>query len=195
MSKSRKFRKIMLKSEVSLLEEEEFFEQYETYNSEFNVDFGLEMAYLADKNKEEIKEKPEEEIEEIIPEEFSNEFLKTLHRELARVLHPDLNKNSSDEDFKKMQTAYERGDAAVMISLATEYNVSIDFDDEELDKIEKQIAFKNNKIKEKKNTCRWVWCTSKKNENTRNHIRNSLGINQEDFRKWLEKNNLTDVNN
>jgi len=185
----------MLKSEVSLLEEEEFREQYEVYGNEFNTDFSLEMAYLADRNKEEAKEEPKEEIEEIIPEEFSNEFLKTLHRELARVLHPDLNKNSSDEDFKKMQTAYERGDAAVMISLATEYNINIDFNDEELDKIEKQIIFKDNKIKEKKNTCRWIWCASEKNAKIRNKIRSSLGIKQEEFNEWLEKNSLTDINN
>ena len=158
MSKSRKFRKIILKSEVSVLEEEEFAEQYEIYNSEFSNDFSLELAYL--KHLQEQAKQDTENEEKEVQDKFSNEFLKSLHRQLARVLHPDLNQDSNDEDFKKMQAAYEIGDAAVLISLAASYNVNIELDDEDIEKIEQQINFKNNKINKKKRTCLWIWGTS-----------------------------------
>jgi hypothetical protein len=187
MSKSRKFRKIILKSEVSVLEEEEFLEQYEIYNSEFSSDFGLELAFLKhlqEQSEQDVKNDKKEK-----PDKFSNEFLKSLHRELARVLHPDLNQNSSDEDFKKMQAAYEIGDAAVLISLAASYNININFDDEELEKIEQQIHLKNNKINKKKRTCLWIWGTSIKNEAMKEQIRIALGIDEKEFKEWLDKYN------
>ena len=45
MSKSRKFRKIILKSEVALLEEEEFEDQFELFGPEFDQDFQQEIAF------------------------------------------------------------------------------------------------------------------------------------------------------
>tara|TARA_R110000824_G_scaffold82451_1_gene206704 strand:+ start:368 stop:934 length:567 start_codon:yes stop_codon:yes gene_type:complete len=186
MSKSRKFRKIILKSEVSVIEEEEFIEQYEIYNSEFSSDFSLELAYLKH-FEEQTKQDTENEEKESLSE-FSNEFLKSLHRELARVLHPDLNQNSDDEDFKKMQAAYEAGDASVLIYLAALYNININFDDEDLEKIEQQIIFKNKKINERKKTCLWAWGSSSKNENIKIQIRDSLGIDEEEFKEWLTTN-------
>ena len=191
MSKSRKFRKIILKSEVALLEEEEFDDKFESYGPEFDQDFQQEIAFLKDKEKP----KPEQETQQVsedeeneIPEKVSYEFLKSLHRELARVLHPDLNKHADDDDFKKMQAAYESGDAATLVSMAADYNIQIDFKDEDLDKIEKQIELKNEKIKKGKKTCRWVWCSSDKNDVIKTMIRSSLGIDEEEFQEWLTKN-------
>ena len=192
MSKSRKFRKIILKSEVSVLEEEEFAEQYEIYNSEFSNDFSLELAYL--KHLQEQAKQDTENEEKEVQDKFSNEFLKSLHRQLARVLHPDLNQDSNDEDFKKMQAAYEIGDAAVLISLAASYNVNIELDDEDIEKIEQQINFKNNKINKKKRTCLWIWGTSIKNEAMKDQIRNALGIDENKFKEWLAKYN-EEINN
>tara|TARA_R110000824_G_scaffold385886_1_gene580320 strand:- start:3 stop:572 length:570 start_codon:yes stop_codon:yes gene_type:complete len=187
MSKARKFRKIILKSEVVILEEEESLEQHEVYSSEFNVDFSAELAfikYLQEKTEQNIKTEEEEEIQN----EVSNEFLKNLHRELARVLHPDLNQNSDDEDFKKMQAAYEIGDASVLICLAAEYNIDLDFDDQDLEIIEQQIVSKNKKIDDRKKTCSWVWGASNKSDNLKIQIRTSLDIDEEEFKEWLTTN-------
>jgi hypothetical protein len=118
----------------------------------------------------------------------SYEFLKGLHRELARVLHPDLNKETDDNEFKKMQSAYESGDAAILVSMASEYNILIDFKDEDLEKIEQQVELKNKKIEKGKTSCMWVWCSSDKNDVIRNMIRTSLGIDQTEFEEWLTKN-------
>ena len=191
MSKSRKFRKIILKSEVALIEEEEFNDQFETYGPEFDEDFQLEIAFLKQKQKNEVEKKEED----LTPEKVSYEFLKSLHRELARILHPDLNKNPGDEEFKKMQAAYESGDAAILISMAAEYNVDINFEEEDLEKVEEQIELKNEKIKKGKSSCRWVWGSSDKNEVIKSMIRTSLGINDEEFKEWLEKSKLNDINN
>ena len=191
MSKSRKFRKIILKSEVALLEEEEFDDKFESYGPEFDQDFQQEIQFLKEKQEPE-PEQPGEQIpedeEREIPEKVSYQFLKSLHRELARVLHPDLNKDANDDEFKKMQAAYESGDAAVLISMASDYNIEIDFEDEDLDKIEQQIELKNEKIKKGKKSCRWVWCSSDKNDIIKSMIRSSLGINEEEFQEWLTKN-------
>lgn len=189
MSKSRKFRKIILKSEVALLEEEEFDDKFESYGPEFDQDFQQEIQFL--KQKQKLKQAAEQipkDEENEMPEKTSYEFLKSLHRELARVLHPDLNKNVDDGEFKKMQAAYESGDAAILISMALDYNIEIDFEDEDLEKIEQQIELKNEKIKKGKNSCRWVWCSSDKNDSIRFMIRNSIGIDEEEFQEWLTKN-------
>ena len=177
----------MLKSEVVTLEEEESLEQHEIYSSEFNLDFSTELAfikYLQEKTEQSAETEEEEEIEN----EISNEFLKNLHRELARVLHPDLNQNSDDEDFKKMQAAYEIGDASVLICLAVQYNVDMDFDDEDIEKIEQQIVCKNKKINQRKKTCSWVWGSSSKSNDLKIQIRSSLGIDEEEFKEWLTTN-------
>ena len=194
MSKSRKFRKIILKSEVALLEQEEFEDRFHSYGPEFDQDFQQEIAFLKEKEKSRPKKDTEqtphvEDEENEIPQKVSYEFLKSLHRELARALHPDLNKNANDNDFKKMQAAYECGDAAILISMAAAYNIEIDFRDEDLDKIEKQIELKNETVKKGKASCRWVWCSSDKNDVIKSMIRSSLGIHEEEFQEWLTKNN------
>tara|TARA_R110000824_G_scaffold209365_1_gene395145 strand:- start:164 stop:739 length:576 start_codon:yes stop_codon:yes gene_type:complete len=189
MSRSRKFRKIILKSEVCVIEEEEFEEEFESYAPEFDEDFQQEIAFL--KYKEEQKPKPEEEMEEQEdkkPEKAPYGFLKSIHRELARVLHPDLNKHVDDNEFKKMQSAYEAGDAAVLIFMAADHNIEIDFKDDDLEKIEEQIELKNEKIKKGKSSCRWIWCSSDKNDALRSMVKNSLGIDEEEFKEWLTTN-------
>jgi hypothetical protein len=191
MSKSRKFRKIILKSEVALLEEEEFEDKYELFGPEFDSDFEKEIAFLKYKEKPKPKEEAEQEQEEKeieIPEKVSYEFLKKLHKELARVLHPDINKNADDNQFKKMQSAYEAGDAAILISMAADYNIEVDLKEEELEKIEERIELKNEKIKKGKSSCRWVWCSSNKNDLIRSVVRKSIGIDEEEFKEWLTTN-------
>jgi hypothetical protein len=161
------------------------------FGPEFNSDFEKEIAFLKHKERTESKEKTEEILkdeENQIPEKVSYEFLKSLHRELARVLHPDLNKKANDDEFKKMQSAYESGDAAILISMAADYDIEVDFKDEDLDKIEERIELKNEKIKKGKSSCRWVWCSSNKNDLIRSVVIKSLGIDEEEFKEWLTKN-------
>ena len=188
MSNKRKFRKLALKSEVIAIEAEEIDEQDSEFSVEFNKDFNLEMAFLSDREKEKVEEEKEESLE------VSNEFLKKLHRELARILHPDLNPNSSDDDFKEMQSAYEQGDGATLIAIAVKYDVDFDFDDESLQIIEEQLEEKQKSLEDKKETCRWVWGSSDKNDNLRSRIIETMGIDQDEFSEWLEKNKLNDIN-
>jgi len=190
MSKKRKFRKLALKTEVVAIEAEEVEEQDSQYSIEFNKDFRLEMAFLSDKKSKDAEEDEGEDK----PLEVSNEFLKKLHRELARILHPDLNPNSDDDDFKKMQSAYEQGDGATLIAMAVKYDIEFDLDDESLQIIEEQIEEKQKNLEDKKETCRWVWGSSDKNDNLRSRIIETMGIDQDEFSEWLEKNKLNDIN-
>ena len=153
MSKKRKFRKLALKTEVVAIEAEEVEEQDSQYSIEFNKDFRLAMAFLSDKKPKDTEEDEGEDK----PLEVSNEFLKKLHRELARILHPDLNPNSDDDDFKKMQSAYEQGDGATLIAMAVKYDIEFDLDDESLQIIEEQIEEKQKNLEDKKETCHLVY--------------------------------------
>jgi len=187
MVDKRNIRKIILKSEITLLEEEDFNEQDEIYHSEFNKEFAAEMAYLMEQKK--LNEKEEEEVENEEAEiQVENEFLKGLHRGLARLLHPDLNPGAPDDDFKKMQSAYEEGDAAILIILANTYNVSFDLDEAKIEKIEEKLHQKQERMNKKRNTCRWVWCSSSKNDTIKSMVRASLGIDEQAFQEWLKKN-------
>ena len=188
MADKRNIRKIILKSEITLLEEEDFNEQDEIYHSEFNKEFAAEMAYLMEQKELDEEEKEEAEIEEA-ELQVENEFLKGLHRELARLLHPDLNAHASDDDFKKMQSAYEEGDAATLIMLANTYNINFDLDETKIEKIEEKLQQKQERMNKKRNTCRWVWCSSEnKTEVLRQQIRSSFGIDEQAFQEWLKKN-------
>ena len=183
MSKKRKIKKIALKSEVVTIEEEEFDEVDSSFSAEFSKDFRNELAFLTEFKP---REKEDSEGKDL---EASNEFLKKIHRELARIMHPDLNPNSSDEEFKRMQAAYEKADGATLIEMAIAHGLEIDLDDETLEKIEDTLDERQRIIEDKKESCRWAWCSSDKNENLRSQIKRSMGIDEEAFQEWLKKKN------
>jgi hypothetical protein len=184
MSSSRKFRKIALKSEVLSLELEEIEERDAAYLAEFNQDFAKEIAFLAQQNKPEAT-CPAAEVEVEKPQ-VSNEFLKKLHRELARVTHPDLNPDADTLEFKKMQSAYEEADGAYLIWLALERDLVVDLPEEDLDKIEEQLDQKKDSLGDIKESIRWAWGRSDKSEEFRAQVRFSLSIDESAFQEWLK---------
>ena len=72
--------------------------------------------------------------------------------------------------------------------MAADYNIEVDLKEEELEKIEERIELKNERIKKGKSSCRWVWCSSNKNDLIRSVVRKSIGIDEEEFKEWLTTN-------
>lgn len=187
MSKARKFRKIVLKSEVLSIEEEEFNEADLEYLKQFNEDFKDEIAFLSRLAGPDNPppSPPAETCEDESSSQVDRAHLKPLHKELAVALHPDLNPDLGDEDFKRMQEAYENGDVATLIRYASENGVEVELDDESLEKIENQISSRRHDIKAAmKDMVRWVWGSSDKNQSLREQIWQVMNVNPQAFEEW-----------
>ena len=188
MSKSRKFRKIALQSEVLSIEEDEFEEADNGYGVEFNDDFTKEIMFLNDHG---AGSPPAEEETETTPEcseDFKKTFKKVYH-ELAKLLHPDLNPHlQDDEEFRRMQEAYEQGDGSILIEMAMKRNIAVEFDTGGVETLEKQLALRQNTLERGKQSLRWIWCTSAKGDDLRKRIRRLMGINEGQYQTWLKNN-------
>jgi hypothetical protein len=192
MGSSRRLKKIALRSEMISIDEQEYDEIDSKYSQQFNKDFEEEQKFLSRKPKIHILNVKDED-ESSMPEakysiDIPQPILKKIHRELIRKKHPDLNQTEEDHnDFKKVQRAYEQKDVGLLIELALKNNINIELEEEHLDQIEKQLAEKEEELKSKKNTVRWLWCSSDKNSDLRRQVRNTMGIKEEEYEEWKSK--------
>ena len=192
MSLSRRLKKIVLRSEMISIDEQEYDELDSKYSQQFNRDFEEEQKFLSRKPKIHILNIKSED-ESSMPEakysiDIPQSALKKIHRELIRKKHPDLNQTEEDhDDFKRIQKAYEQKDVGLLIEYAIKNNVDVELEEEHLDEIEKQLAEKEQELNEKKNTVKWVWCNSDKNPDLKKQVRNTMGIKEEDYEEWKSK--------
>lgn len=194
MGISRRLKKIALRSEMISIDEQEYKELDSAYQLEFGEDFNEEQIYLNVKTKKEHVPEIRDDDGEIFLEEIEHslnipkEILKKIHRELVRIKHPDLNQTEEEhDDFKKIQKAYEQKDAGVLIEFALKNNIDIELEEEHLDEIEKQLTEKEEELQKKKNTVRWIWCSSDKSADLKQQVRNTMGIKEEDYQEWKSK--------
>jgi len=194
MGLSRRLKKIALKSEMISIDDQEYKELDSVYQLEFSKDFNEEQIYLNAKTKKEYVPEVKDNDGEISLEEteysliIPKEILKKIHRELIRIKHPDLNQTEEDhDDFKKIQKAYERKDAGVLIEFALKNNIDVKLEEEHLDEIENQLIKKEEELQNKKNTVRWVWCKSDKSVDFKQQVRNTMGIKEGDYQEWKLK--------
>ena len=192
MSLSRRLKKIVLRSEMISIDEQEYDELDVEYSQQFNRDFEQEQKFLSRKPKIHILNVKDED-ESSMPEakysiDIPQSTLKKIHRELIRKKHPDLNQTKEDHnDFKKIQKAYEQKDVGLLIEFAIKNNVDVELEEEHLNEIEKQLAEKEQELNEKKNTVKWIWCSSDKNADLRKQVRGAMGIKEEDYEEWKSK--------
>ena len=192
MSISRRLKKIALRSEMISIDEQEYDDIDSKYSQQFNIDFEEEQKFLSRKPKIHILNVKDED-ESSMPEakysiDIPQSILKKIHRELIRKKHPDLNQTEEDHgDFKKIQKAYEQKDVGLLIEFAIKNNVDVELEEEHLDEIEKQLTEKEQELNEKKNTVRWIWCSSDKNADLRKQVRGTMGIKEEDYEEWKSK--------
>lgn len=163
----RKFKKLLLKSQLLSIEEQEFRELDQKYLEEFARDFHEERSLLAG-------QEPPAEKEEDRAFKIPTRVLKKLHRKLAMNTHPDVSKDSGP--FLEMQAAYELGDAGKLFAMANDMSIEVKLTEKEMISMADQLTEKEQRLSRLKNRVRWVWCTSDKSDSLRAQIRRSIGI-------------------
>jgi hypothetical protein len=100
-----------------------------------------------------------EDVEDAIPEENKPLWMKKLYKDLAKILHPDIN-SGLEKEFIKLTKAYEEEDELVLISLAYDHDVDFEMGNyfELVKKYDNRIEeMSSNMIKQEK-LAPWVWC-------------------------------------
>tara|TARA_Y100000034_G_scaffold122153_1_gene167257 strand:+ start:107 stop:658 length:552 start_codon:yes stop_codon:yes gene_type:complete len=182
MTKLRRFKKVGLMSEVLFIEEIEIKEKSEVYEQDFIKDFQQEIHFLSKQHKPENKNCDIQEFPKM-----STESLKKIYRELVKKTHPDINPDlENDNGFKEVQAAYDRGDGTVLLGLAIRNDIEIELEESDLYELEIQLQYRRDVMEQKKTVACWVWCNSNKSDEIKNHIRQLMGIDKEDYEKWLK---------
>jgi hypothetical protein len=178
----RSFKKLLLKSQLLDLEEEESRELDQLYAQEFSRDFERELRL-----KIEVSKKIETQDRKY---EAPPSALKKLHRKLAMATHPDVAEDGLP--FREVQSAYEGGDAGKLLSIAGDLGVEVSLTKKEMLGLAKQLRVKRERIDAIKKTVRWVWCTSEKSDKLRAEIRRLLGVTDEAWSAYLGKSGKDD---
>ena len=169
-------------AEVLSLEEEEFKEMNARYTDEFKKDFRLELDFITQTQNIEKPLPVVEENDTLL--RMSKKALKKLHKSLSMKTHPDLNPDG-EEEFKKIQHAYDEGDIITLIRTSIKHDVSIDIGEKEKHALMNQIHARRQKLLQKKQSVSWAWCTSKKDEAVRMIVYTHLKISVDEFKKWV----------
>jgi hypothetical protein len=173
---NRAFKKLLLRSQLLEIEEQEFKELDEKYQTKFARDFYEERSFLSVK-KDRVEKKEE-------TFKIPARVLKKLHRKLAMKTHPDVTSDSSI--FIEVQAAYEIGDAGKLLSLANEMSIEVKLTEKEMIAMSSQLQEKEKRLERLRQRVRWVWGTTEPTEDLRAQIRESMGITEEAWKKYKE---------
>lgn len=182
---TKKFHMLTHLSQALVLEEELFEDQDLEYAEEFSKDFLKEQMFLSEMKM--TKQDPAVTDNSSPKNSFLHEEkLKELHRKLVVKTHPD-KEGGKEEEFLKIQQAYEEKDAAALISAASKFKIDFELSDNDLDNITHDIESRKNKLHHRKNTLRWTWCTGDKGAEAKKVIRSAMQIDERIFQKWSDK--------
>ena len=162
---SRFLKKLTHKYEFLKLELEEVKEEGDDYQVKWGQLFG---KYFADKNSEfwvnedtgELrKDRPEDETDtdEIEPKPEKPKKLRDLYKKLSKHTHPD--KGGDEDKFNKVKQSYDREDLLALLSLAGQYNIDFDIEEEDQEMVEKSCLTIENEINNTKSTLSWAYFT------------------------------------
>lgn len=172
-----------MKQEYLLLEEEDVrleLEQYvEDFESRFDKYYNSPKMGQSDDSEKYVwvDEETGEVIDELPPDEPPTEDskkskkdrlkskskkvdsvkMKKLFKKLATILHPD--RGGSDEDFYKINEAYDEGDLVTLLKYAKEYGIEYEFDTSDSEIFEENLSKIELEINRMKGTLAWVWGT------------------------------------
>jgi len=178
----RTFKKLLLKARLLDIEEQECKEADEKYAAEYYQDFQEEYSVLKSQQVERVP------VEKEARFKVPASVLKKLHRKLAMVTHPDTssaskNRNEDpdtsrliDQSFIDVQSAYELGDAAKLLTIANDMDIEVVLTEKEMFGLAEQLLEKRQRLDKIKLTVRWAWCKSDKSEKVRSEIRRAIGI-------------------
>lgn len=162
---SRFLKKLTHKYEFLKLELEEVKEEGDDYQVKWGQLFG---KYFADKNSEfwvnedtgELrKDRPEDETDtdEIEPKPEKPKKLRDLYKKLSKHTHPD--KGGDEDKFNKVKESYDREDLLALLSLAGQYNIDFEIEEEDQEMVEKSCLTIENEINNTKSTLSWAYFT------------------------------------
>jgi len=199
----RKVKKVAMKASLVSMELEDVSEENKEQKKKLNVDFEKEFEFLEWKRlqqaEEELEETPEGEIPFDLPDEdvpSSNtpnapEELKKLYRSIAQKTHPDKTQDEHLNDiFKQAAEALEEENWMLLVELAGELRLDIEFlSDETCEIIEQSIQRNEQQIAGIKNSFSYIW--SKQRDDASREIFKSMfyqqfQINEDEFSKWLD---------
>lgn len=159
----------------------------------FRVDFRYEIAFM-EKQRPDNKNSSQEDkpIQELSFSDFGD-AIKKMRNAVARAVHPDRHGGSTEmqEEFKKVQAAFEAGNANQLIAMAKQYDVDVDLSEDSVSKMhdiaKSQLAFVNRA----KKSIEFRWYHSDVKNETRNKIWKEIELDSEDFKQWLSLQNKT----
>lgn len=204
----RKVKKIAMRASLVTMELEDLTEENIEQKDKLTKDFEDEFAFIEWKKQEEAKqreqENPEEEpevppdipldedgrVESSVPPDTPDE-LKKLYRSIAQKTHPDkVQDEELNEIFKLAAEAVEEENWMLLVELAGELRLDIDFlSDETIEIVEESIERNQKQISGIKNSFSYIW--SKQKDDKGREIFKALfykqfRINKEEFEEWLK---------
>lgn len=193
---NKKIKMEMKLSNHLLKESEELFDIYEQL---FKKDFSKEISFMSRKSAEVIEKDKmknpldfiEEEVEEVIEESSERDpDLYKIYKKIVMKTHPDRTHDESMVDlFDTATKAMNENDWMGILNIAIILDIKTPELTEELrQKIQENILETNSKVKSLQNTAAWVWAnTSEDNKDKiRKSIRAMMGIDEEEFKTFLE---------
>ena len=204
----RKVKKVAMKASLVSMELEDLTEENKEQKIKLSKDFEDEFAFIEWKRQQEKKqreqESPEEEpevppdvpldedgrVESSNPPRTPND-LKKLYRSIAQKTHPDkIQDEEMNEIFKHAAEAVDEENWMLLIELAGELRLDIDFlSDETLEIVEQSIKQNQKQISIIKNSFSYMWCNQKDDKGKeifKALFYKQFNINREEFEKWLK---------
>lgn len=148
---ARKLKKITLQYRFLNLELEDIDDEVGTYTEDWLSRFGKyfvqdEIEMWEDQDTGELRDKPPSEDKPV--KEDKPAKIKKAYRKLSTHIHPD--KGGSAEEFSRLKKAYDDSNLLELASIASEHNIEIAIDEEDINLLEKTINKLENSIKKKR---------------------------------------------
>ena len=180
---NRKLKKLNLKHEYLLLEEEDVRLELHSYVSDFERRFDKYYNNPKSKSSSEThdyiwvkQETGETSTTPPSDEDINSESkkskdkrleskskkvdsvkMKKLFKKLAAIIHPD--RGGSDEEFHKLNQAYDDGDLITLLNYAKKYDIEYEMDKSDSEIFEKNLNKIESEISRMKSTLAWLWGT------------------------------------
>lgn len=180
---NRKLKKLNLKHEYLLLEEEDVRLELHSYVSDFERRFNKYYNNPKSKSSSETQdyiwvnqETGETSNTPPLDEDINSESkkskdkrleskskkvdsvkMKKLFKKLAAIIHPD--RGGSDEEFHKLNEAYDDGDLITLLNYAKKYDIEYEMDKSDSEIFEKNLNKIESEISRMKSTLAWLWGT------------------------------------
>lgn len=192
-----------MKASLVSMDLEDITEENKQQKQTLAEDFSLEFEFLEWKKQQEqvqdadgeaqLSDPPAEECPSSNAHNAPDE-IKKLYRAIAQVTHPDKVRDKQlNETFRKAAEAMESENWMLLVELAGELRLDIDFlSDEACEIIEKSIERNESQIANIKNSFSYIWSRQKSDKDRdifKSLFYQQFKIDAEAFNQWLKEKN------